>query len=58
MKVSDFDFDLPEELIAQHPLKNRDDSRLLEVSRTTTSISEHKFSEIVDLIEEDSRCIF
>ncbi len=54
MKVSDFDFDLPEELIAQHPLKNRDDSRLLEVSRTTTSISEHKFSEIVDLIEEDS----
>ena len=54
MKVSDFDFDLPEELIAQYPLKNRDDSRLLEVSRTTTSISEHKFSEIVDLIEEDS----
>jgi S-adenosylmethionine:tRNA ribosyltransferase-isomerase len=29
MKTSDFDYELPDELIAKYPLKNRDDSRLL-----------------------------
>ena len=35
MKTSDFDFYLPEELIAQTPLKNRSGSRLLAVDRKT-----------------------
>lgn len=35
MKTSEFDFDLPEELIAQTPLKERSESRLLVLHRST-----------------------
>ncbi|HCB28420.1 MAG TPA: tRNA preQ1(34) S-adenosylmethionine ribosyltransferase-isomerase QueA, partial [Enterococcus sp.] len=35
LTTEDFDFDLPEELIAQTPLKDRDQSRLLVLDRTT-----------------------
>ena len=38
MKVSDFDFDLPEELIAQHPLEKRDSSRLMVLDKKTGEI--------------------
>ena len=33
MKLSEFDFELPEELIAQHPVEKRDTSRLMVVNR-------------------------
>ncbi len=36
MRVSDFDYDLPAELIAQHPLSERDASRMLIVDRATS----------------------
>ena len=36
MKLSEFDFELPEELIAQHPVEKRDTSRLMVVNRTKT----------------------
>ena len=42
MKVSDFDFYLPEELIAQYPLEKRDSSRFMVVDRKTGEI-EHKY---------------
>ncbi|MEL1135087.1 tRNA preQ1(34) S-adenosylmethionine ribosyltransferase-isomerase QueA [Desulfitobacterium sp. THU1] len=51
MKVEDFDFDLPEELIAQHPLEPRDASRLMTVSRTSGRIEHHVFHELPDLLQ-------
>ena len=38
MKLSDFDFELPEELIAQHPTEKRDNSRLLVLHKNTGEI--------------------
>ena len=43
MKTSDFDFDLPQELIAQTPLLNRDESRLLVLDKSTGEIEHKKF---------------
>jgi S-adenosylmethionine:tRNA ribosyltransferase-isomerase len=43
--VSDFDFDLPPELIAQHPLPRRDDSRMMVVERKTGKINHGRFRE-------------
>ena len=48
MKTSDFDYTLPEELIAQHPAEPRDHSRLLVYNRQTKSISHKHFFDIVD----------
>ena len=53
MKLSDFNYDLPPNLIAQHPLANRTDSRLLEVRATGTNpvqLLDRQFQEILDLI--------
>ncbi|MBI2469871.1 MAG: tRNA preQ1(34) S-adenosylmethionine ribosyltransferase-isomerase QueA [Planctomycetes bacterium] len=47
-KLSDYDYDLPKEFIAQQPLKNRDDSRLLVLYRNTGKIEHRKFCEITD----------
>ncbi len=47
MKTSDFYYDLPEELIAQHPLEKRDASRLLHVDRSTGEIVHGHFTDIV-----------
>lgn len=52
MKKSDFYFDLPEELIAQHPIKDRDQSRLLLVNRKDYEISHKHFKDIVDYLNE------
>ncbi len=46
MKTSDFYYDLPEELIAQAPLKKRDNSRLLKLNRTTGEIEHKNFFDI------------
>ena len=50
--TKDFDFDLPEELIAQTPLKDRTSSRLLVVNKTTHSIEDKHFSDLLDELEE------
>ena len=50
MKKSDFYFDLPEELIAQTPLKQRDASRLLLLSRETGEIQHKHFFELPDFL--------
>lgn len=52
MKTSDFDYILPDELIAQTPLKVRSDSRLLVASRNNLSIKHDRFSNIIDYIEK------
>jgi S-adenosylmethionine:tRNA ribosyltransferase-isomerase len=48
--LSDFDFALPEELIAQRPLELRDQSRLLSLDRLTGSIQHHQFAQLPQLI--------
>ena len=50
--TKDFDFDLPEELIAQTPLKDRTSSRLLVVDKTTHSIEDKHFSDLLNELEE------
>ena len=51
MKTSDFYFDLPEELIAQHPADKRDHSRLMHLNRETGEVEHKHFYEIIDLLE-------
>ncbi len=53
MKTEDFDFELPEELIAQTPLKDRSASRLLVVNRETEQYEDHHFSEVIDFLRPD-----
>lgn len=50
MKTSDFDFDLPEELIAQTPILKRDESKLLVLDKETGDVSHHVFKDIVDYL--------
>ena len=50
MRRQDFDFYLPEDLIAQTPLKNREDSRLLVLDRKNGEIEHRKFTDIVDYL--------
>lgn len=52
MKTTDFDFDLPEELIAQTPLEQRDSSRLLVLNRQTGQMTDTHFDHIIDQLEE------
>lgn len=50
MKVSDLDYELPRELIAQHPLPERDASRLLLVERSRQTCEDHRFRELPELL--------
>lgn len=50
MKTHDFYYELPEELIAQTPLQQRDSSRLLTLNRETGAVEHHHFYEIVDFL--------
>ena len=52
MRLSDFYYDLPQELIAQKPLEKRDGSRLLCLNRKTHEISHRHFSDILDYFNE------
>lgn len=52
MKVSDFDFYLPEELIAQHPLEKRDASRLMVLDKKTGNIEHKSFHDVIYYLNE------
>ncbi len=52
MKLSDFDYYLPEELIAQHPVDKRDESRLLILHKKTGEIEHKHFFDIIDYLHE------
>ena len=52
MKVSDFDYYLPEELIAQTPLKKRDESRLLVLDKETGDIEHKHFYDIIEYLNK------
>ena len=64
MKTSDFDYSLPQQLIAQTPIEPRDQAQLMILNRRDGSLNHHHFSEIVDylrmgdvLVFNDSRVI-
>jgi len=57
-KLSQFKFELPEELIAQYPADVRDESRLMVVHRDTGKIEHKLFKDIIDYFDEDDTLIF
>lgn len=58
MKTDEFDYKLPEHLIAQTPLKNRDSSRLLVLDKETGLIEHKHFMDIVDYLSKDDVLVF
>ncbi len=52
MKLTSFKYDIPEELIAQKPLENRDDSRLMVVDRKSGTIEHKMFKDVLDEFDE------
>lgn len=58
MKLSQFKFKLPDSLIAQYPVENRDECRLMVVNARTGEISHHIFKDIINYFEEDDVMIF
>ena len=53
MKTSDFDYELPEELIAQTPLKDRSSSRLMVLNKETGNVDHRHFYDIVDMLDNN-----
>lgn len=51
MEVSEFNYNLPEELIAQTPIKNRDESRLMVLNRKDKTIEHKIFKDILDYLQ-------
>ncbi len=52
MKLSDFNYEIPDELIAQTPLENRDEARLLVVNRKNKTIEHKQFKDIIQYFDE------
>ena len=50
--LSDFDYYLPPELIAQNPLEKRDESKLLVINRKDHTLEDRKFYDIIDYLHE------
>lgn len=53
MKLSEFNFDLPEELIANYPCDNRDEAKLMVIHRDTGKIEHKLFKDLINYFEED-----
>ncbi len=58
MKKSDFNYELPEKLIAQKPLSNRAASRMLCLDKISGAITDRKFGDFLDLINENDILVF
>lgn len=58
MKLSQFKYNLPQELIAQYPPENREDSRLMVIDRKTKKIEHRMFNDILEYINEDDAVVF
>src|SRR5512147_1412826 len=58
MKTSDFDYNLPPELIAQTPIEHRDHSRLLVVNRANRSLQHRQFFELTDYLKSGDVMVF
>ena len=57
-KLSQFKYELPEELIAQHPTPNRDESRLMVVHRDTGKIEHRMFKDVLEYFDDGDAMIF
>ena len=57
MKTKDFYYDLPRELIAQHPIEHRSDSRLLILDRNTGQINHRHFKDIIDYLKSEDTLV-
>jgi len=53
MKLSHFQFELPEELLAEYPAENRDESRLMVLNREKQTIEHKQFKDLIDYFDED-----
>ncbi|MGY0393409.1 tRNA preQ1(34) S-adenosylmethionine ribosyltransferase-isomerase QueA [Bizionia sp. KMM 8389] len=53
MKLSHFNFELPEELLAEYPSENRDEARLMVLNRKEQTIEHKMFKDIIDYFDED-----
>lgn len=53
MKLSNFNFDLPEELLAEYPAPNRDEARLMVLNREKQTIEHKMFKDLINYFEED-----
>jgi S-adenosylmethionine:tRNA ribosyltransferase-isomerase len=53
MKLSHFNFDLPDELLAEYPSENRDEARLMVLNRKDQTIEHKMFKDIIDYFDED-----
>lgn len=56
LKTSDFNFDLPQELIAQHPCEPRDAARLLVMDRETQTLEHRIFRDITEYLRRRRPC--
>ena len=53
MKLSHFNYELPEGLVAEYPNKNRDESRLMVIDRSDYSIKHRLFKDMIEYFNED-----
>ncbi|NAW49916.1 tRNA preQ1(34) S-adenosylmethionine ribosyltransferase-isomerase QueA, partial [Elizabethkingia argentiflava] len=58
MKTSDFNFNLPDHLLAEHPCENRDEAKLMVLDRKTQTIEHKLFKDVIDYFNEDDLFIF
>ena len=52
MKLSNFNFELPKELLAEYPAENRDESRLMVIHRETGKIEHKMFKDLIEYFDE------
>ncbi|GAB7219291.1 tRNA preQ1(34) S-adenosylmethionine ribosyltransferase-isomerase QueA [Vibrio comitans] len=58
MQVSDFHFDLPDELIARYPMPDRTSSRLLQLTGNSGEVQDKSFTDVLDLVNEGDLLVF
>ncbi len=58
IKTTDYDYELPLELIAQTPLKERSESRFMVLNKEEQTIEHHQFTEIVNMLDEHDVLVF
>jgi len=53
MKLSNFNFELPGDLLAEYPAENRDEAKLMVIHRETGKIEHKMFKDLINYFEED-----